>query len=380
MGLPGDSLFGNKNRKVIAMNIIESTRLFEQWLRTQTTVVRADLAFKHSEMSTDPFVFLRATFYRWAQLFPELLPDLMDAPIVLGVADDHVEQVGSWRDSEGRLIWGVNDRDEAAPVPYTNDLVRLATSARFAIELKLLGISKTEAFKAILKGYRDGLKDGIKPFVLAEENLELGRMVTSRLRSPRVFWQHVQTQLSATKPNELPESAVAALKDSLPEASLPMRLFRRRAGKGSLGRQRFVALVEFEGGLIAREVKARVQSAWFWAHPDSQKNLDKLIATFAGRNIGDPTIEETKMWSVRRLAPDCSKIDLATLRANRDEKLLMWAMGRETANFHLAGGAGAKTILAHLTGLDPGWLHDAAKTMSDATKEDFTKWCQHMRR
>ena len=35
---------------------------------------------------------------------------------------------GTWRDTEGRLIWGVNDFDEVARMPYAVDLVRLVTS------------------------------------------------------------------------------------------------------------------------------------------------------------------------------------------------------------------------------------------------------------
>jgi uncharacterized protein (DUF2252 family) len=35
-------------------------------------------------------------------------------------------------DIEGRLCWGVDDFDESYPLPYTKDLVRLATSAKIA--------------------------------------------------------------------------------------------------------------------------------------------------------------------------------------------------------------------------------------------------------
>jgi len=61
--------------------------------------------------------FFRATFYRWLQLWPELCADLVKAPPVLGVGDLHIENFGTWRDEEGRLIWGVNDLDEAWPAP-----------------------------------------------------------------------------------------------------------------------------------------------------------------------------------------------------------------------------------------------------------------------
>ena len=39
---------------------------------------------------------------------------------------------GTWRDKEGRLVWGVNDCDEAARMPYAVDLMRLVTSAILA--------------------------------------------------------------------------------------------------------------------------------------------------------------------------------------------------------------------------------------------------------
>ncbi|GLR95122.1 hypothetical protein GCM10007858_27560 [Bradyrhizobium liaoningense] len=105
---------------------------FEHWLRKQCDVVEADLAHKHERMQKDAFTFLRATFFRWAQRIEKLCPKLKDAPAVLSVGDMHIENYGTWRDAEGRLVWGINDFDEAAVIPYPFDLVRLATSARLA--------------------------------------------------------------------------------------------------------------------------------------------------------------------------------------------------------------------------------------------------------
>jgi uncharacterized protein (DUF2252 family) len=59
------------------------------------------------------FAFLRATFYRWSQIFPEFCSDLRLAPTVLAVADLHVENFGTWRDGDDRLVWGINDFDES---------------------------------------------------------------------------------------------------------------------------------------------------------------------------------------------------------------------------------------------------------------------------
>ncbi len=85
-------------------------------------------------MKADVFMFFRATYYRWAQIWPQVCPELANAPRVLAVGDLHVENFGTWRDLEGRLIWGVNDFDEAWPMAFTIDLVRLAVSAHLAAE------------------------------------------------------------------------------------------------------------------------------------------------------------------------------------------------------------------------------------------------------
>src|SRR4030095_12399889 len=96
-------------------------------MASHIAVVQKDLALKHQRMSASPFVFLRATFYRWVELFPSVCSDLMYSPQLTAIGDLHVENFGTWRDREGRLVWGVNDLDEASTLPYVSDLVRLAT-------------------------------------------------------------------------------------------------------------------------------------------------------------------------------------------------------------------------------------------------------------
>src|SRR6185436_14773095 len=116
-------------RRSDVKKIHEWTAAYEKWLATQAPfVVAADVEKKHDAMDSSPFVFLRATFYAWARLWPAALPDLAEAPEVVSVGDLHLENFGTWRDTEGRLAWGINDFDEASVLPYTNDLVRLATS------------------------------------------------------------------------------------------------------------------------------------------------------------------------------------------------------------------------------------------------------------
>src|SRR5947209_4307453 len=107
------------------MNAVKTTRHFEEWLGHHTDVVNKDLRVKHLNMKMGIFLFLRATFYRWAQIWPKVCPDLAKGPLVLAVGDLHVENFGTWRDAEGRLTWGVNDFDEAHPLRAPGKELRL---------------------------------------------------------------------------------------------------------------------------------------------------------------------------------------------------------------------------------------------------------------
>ena len=82
-------------------------------------------------------------------------PELADAPEILAIGDTHIENFGTWRDVEGRLIWGANDFDEAAFMPYPLDLVRPATSALLGRGDD--GPTASVICAALLEGYTQGL-------------------------------------------------------------------------------------------------------------------------------------------------------------------------------------------------------------------------------
>jgi len=355
------------------MRIKKATKKYEAWLTKHITVLPADLALKHTRMAEDPFQFLRATFYRWMQVWGQVCPDLARAPRVLAVGDLHVENFGTWRDKEARLIWGVNDFDEAYPLPYTIDLVRLAVSAHMAITGNHLSLPHEDACAAILAGYREGLEAGGKPFVLEEDNKWLRESATGELRDPVHFWG----KMNALPPvrGEVPKSARKALEDLLPARGLVYRVVHRVAGLGSLGRERYVAIADWEGGRVAREAKALLPSACFWAKDEkgSNKILYEEIITTAARAL-DPCVHLCGRWIVRRLAPHCSRIEMAAIPKKRDEERLLHSMGFETANIHLGSKRAIKNVRRDLAKRKPGWVHEAAKKMGGAVRKDWEEW------
>jgi hypothetical protein len=76
---------------------------------------------------------------------------------------------------------------------------------------------------------------------------------------------------------------------------------------------------------------------------------------------------------VRRLAPDCTRIELSALPVQRDEIRLLHAMGWETANVHL-GTLGARAILRDLSRRPANWLFRAAERMAQAVIKDWELW------
>ncbi len=355
------------------MNISKATKKYESWLAKRTSLIKSDLDLKHRLMAKDPFLFLRGTFYRWTQVWADTLPDLSRAPEVLAVGDLHVENFGTWRDIEGRLIWGVNDFDESYPLAYTNDLVRLAVSANLAVPTKNLAIKFEDACESILTGYVKGLRAGGEPFVLEENHDWLRDAATGELRDPTHFWAKVNALVTIRA--NIPKGAKRALEKSLPEPDLAYKLAHRVSGLGSLGRERFMAIADWDGGKIARETKPVISSACLWANDGEgyEHIFYENIITYAKR-APDPFLKVRGRWIVRRLAPLCTRIDLTMLPKKRDEKHLLQAMGFETANIHLGSQTAIKSVLRDLTRRKSGWLNSAARKMTDCVMKDWDEW------
>ena len=355
------------------MNIVKATKKFEDWLELHIRIVGPDLRFKHEQMAASLFPFFRATFYRWLQVWPEVCPEMDRVPHILSVGDLHVENFGTWLDTDGRLVWGVNDFDEACVYPYTMDLVRLATSALLATRENRLALKPKESAAAIFAGYQRGMEEGGRPFVLEESHAWLRAIAESKLRDPVVFWQKMD-RLPTVK-GEIPESAREALEHLLPERGIPYRLARRVAGLGSLGRPRLVALAEWKGGRVAREAKALLPSVLQWLNP-KRAPAEILYAAILRRAVRcpDPYVQMRGHWIVRRLSPRCSRIELEALGTSRGELRLLEAMGRETANIHVGTEEKRRAILKDLQGRKGNWLAGAALAMADVMEKDWRMW------
>jgi hypothetical protein len=357
--------------------IVEATQDYETWLEKQIPVLKDDLAIKHQHMAENSFSFFRATFYRWIQWYHDLFQNA-PAVMVLSVGDLHAENFGTWRDSQGRLVWGINDFDEAARLPYTQDLIRLAASLLLAADEKLLSAEGEEICTELWDAYSAIINSESDPYVLEERHTGLRELVLSNSRDPVSFW----TRLDSFKTiDSVPKDIEDLLKSSIPQPVTQTRIIHRIAGLGSLGRPRYTLIAGYFGSKIAREVKMLAPSCGNSYFPDSgaEKNLYEAFIQNTIR-VNDPFLKISGNLLIRRLAPDCGRIDLKTLADKKDELRLIKAMGRETGNIHWIDSGIIPDTQNDMHNKDAKWLHQAARHMNEKIQNDWLDWKKYFKK
>jgi hypothetical protein len=264
----------------------------------------------------------------------------------------------------------VDDFDEAYPLAYTNDLVRLAASLKIVIDAESLSVQFKDGCEAILDGYRQSLRAGGNPIVLAEREQKLGKLGVDSFKPETHFWEKLN-RLPAIR-RRLDRNAKRALVRTLPDARMAYKVVRRQAGLGSLGQQRFVAIGMWEGGFVAREAKATLPSACSWLQDEvgSQQSFYEQAIRSAVRSR-DPFQLIDGSWLVRRLSPDSNPIDIQTLPKHGDELKLLHSMGAEAANVHLGSKRQVGRIQKDLRARKSNWLPTAAKEMARMVEKDW---------
>ena len=88
----------------------------------------------------------------------------------------------------------------------------------------------------------------------------------------------------------------------------------------------------------------------------------------------DPYQKIVGAWLIRRLSPDSNPIEIDDLPEERDEEMLLHAMGSEAANVHLGSPGQAKKILKDLRGRKSNWLRAAAKDIAKVIEQEWKEY------
>ncbi len=215
---------------------------------------------------------------------------------------------------------------------------------------------RMDACAAILNGYTQGIFNAAGgSFVLSgRQHHGLRDLALNELRDPVRFWDKINRWPPA---RQIPPGVKAILTHALPGPVSDCRiLHRKRPGWGACAGPAaiFTLVAQWCGGYIAREAKRVVPSAWQWmGKKQNGKRFFMEAAITRAVRVPDPTVSTQKQWLVRRLAPDCSRIELSQLPAKRDGIKLVRAMGFETANIHLGTKNAAKKSSRRICGNVP---------------------------
>jgi hypothetical protein len=182
------------------------------------------------------------------------------------------------------------------------------------------------------------------------------------------FWEELTEAERASR-----GAPLTLLRAQLPRGTRVLGCVHRIAGAGSLGRPRFVLIGLWGGAFVAREAKRTAPSAAIWAQGGASGQRGAELLRHAVRGP-DPFLSIDKRWVLRRLAPDCKKIELGGFPLVRDQRKLLQLMGRETANVHARNRA---RVMRHLRRASSEWLEQATKAMVPVVIKDWKDWRRH---
>jgi hypothetical protein len=348
---------------------------YEAWRGRRIALVDADVQAKYLRMAESPWLLARGGYHRFGTQFAERLPELAKAPVVVSAGDLHAEKFGTWRDRAGRLVWGIHGLEEADLLPYTADLVRLASTVLLAIDAGLLDIGGSEATAAILQGWSERIAARRhEPFVIGIEHADLFHAHRAYLRDPVRF----EAEIDALEPFEraLPKPAARMLAAVTPAGDFRPQLKRGRTGLPSLGARRIIAAGSLDGGLLVREVLQVPGPVSMWSDPKRMQVAGLPAAIDAARGVAaEPWRRQSRKWVVRGL--DGAFTSLAWPNADADVTGLLAKMGAEAANIHLTDvpeAAGRKAIRRDAAERPEGWLEAGASVIADAARCDHADW------
>jgi uncharacterized protein (DUF2252 family) len=374
------------------------------------------LRMKLERLRQDAFVFFRGTCHLFYEEWPADSA-LNEAPRVWICGDLHLENFGSFK-ADNRLVhFDINDFDEAELAPCTWDMARLLTSVLVGADsLKIRPRDKQTACEVCLDSYCRALAAGRARWVERETARGLVREMLESLRgrrrkrflNERAKLVDGKRRFRAKHPRMLPVKGAEraeikaffkmwAAEHANPKFFRLLDVARRIAGTGSLGIDRYVALIEGDGSpndnylLDLKEARpsalAPLAQKLGLTQPDWPNEAARIISV-KERVLSTPpallaAVEFAgKSFSVCELEPTQDRVSLASCDGDLKRlRPVLETMGELTAWSQLRGGgrqgsATADELIAFAE--RPQWRRDmlrAAQDFHDRVVADYEAFC-----
>lgn len=302
------------------------------------------LKLKLAAMRADPFAFFRGT----SPLFYATLPhvrELNSSPMVLACGDLHLENFGSYKGDNRLVYFDLVDFDESCVAPVAFELVRFLTS--ILVGAKPLNISPATASKMVnhfVECYAENVIAAKPRWV--ERSLATGpvRKLLQSLKGRhrcdliarrtyrksgkiRLLNDGKRTLSISSKDRARAESILAAYASTQrsPAFFEPIDFARRIAGNGSLGLERYVALVRGDGrvkGQYLIDIKIATPSALAASiqlpQPHWKSEAERVVSIQRVSQAIFPALLGSigmgkRSYVVKELAPTSDRVNLALL-------------------------------------------------------------------
>lgn len=226
------------------------------------------LQLKLAAMRADPFAFLRGT----CPLFYSTLPitrQFKSSPMILACGDLQLENFGSYKGDNRLVYFDIVDFDESCIAPVAYELVRMLTSILIAIApLRIDAAAASKLVNQFIESYainiiaakprwveRSLASGPVKKLLQSLKGRNRRDLVKQRTvrKSGKIRFLNdgIKSLPISTKDRAHAESVLDAYGSTQQLRSFfePIDIARRIAGNGSLGLERYVALVRGDGSL-----------------------------------------------------------------------------------------------------------------------------------
>lgn len=345
------------------------------------------LLLKYKAMRESAFRFFRATPYLFYQDWPA--DNLALQPVSWVCADLHLENIGSYRGSNGLVYFDINDFDEALLAPCTVDVARLVTSLFVAAPLlRHTPETTTHLASRFCTAYTQTLLRGKPQSVERETATGMLKQFLAQVanRSRKALIAHFTHGRGSERLLRIDETRLLSLDKSEKDTIWPWlktMLYNhgeyqlqdaafRVAGTSSLGLSRYVALVKGTSGKLhlidIKATRPSVAAPYVGVLQPGWPDPATRVVTLQNRLQDVPP---ALLWAQpgpageffvgRTLQPQADRMDLITKRARNVRRLaqLLETMGQLTASAHLrSGGHQGSAIADELMGFaaQPDWV------------------------
>jgi len=327
------------------------------------------LKLKLAALRADPFAFFRGTcplFYSTLSLDRPLV----SSPMVLACGDLHLENFGSYKGDNRLVYFDLVDFDESCVAPVAFELVRFLASILVAAgPLKISDATASNMIAAFIETYAANVVSTkprwVERAIATGPVKKLLQSVKGRHRcdliAARTVRKSAKTRLVIDGKKTLAvsaqerahaESVLAAYAStqSSPAFFAPIDVARRIAGNGSLGQERYVALVRGNGGadgqyLIdikiagASTLAAHIASAQPRWRSEAERVvfIQRIAQAISPALLGSVGVGK-RSYLIKELQPSADRVNLAALRGKSGALIdVVQTMAGITAWGHLRG-------------------------------------------